>query len=115
MEPLLEPEKNEKDETQLHSPVDEDLCIRSNTKLEFPDLCGIFLGEFGKKMYGAIIIVIFYGTLAAYISVFSNTFSFVFSFTSNSELNFYIYLAIFACVTIPLSCLDLYEQVNTQY
>ena len=58
-----------------------------------------------------------YGTLAAYSTVFAYALSERFSiFTpyDNPETDYLVFLAVFAVIVVPLSCMELTEQVYVQ-
>lgn len=75
-------------------------------------LCGMFLGPLLEIIYITFLATYMFGTLWAYSTVFSNAFARKCPvFGPYSYLGF---LAIFSCVVIPLSCLDLKEQLIVQ-
>ena len=73
-------------------------------KFEVSELCEIFLGPIGKAIYILIISIYMYGTLWAYATVFSNALSAHFPLGISS---YYLYLALFACLALPVSCMEL--------
>ena len=88
--------------------------IVSCHKFEFPELCELFLGEHGKRLYSLTAALLFYGTLASLCCIFSTSLSCHFGIFGSSSLNFYFYLFIFSLVVIPLSCCELSEQYELQ-
>ena len=82
-----------------------------NKKFEVTELCSIFLGSYGKRMYTFCITIYLYCTLLAYSTVFANAFA---SHFNIGEASYHIYLTLFACMVIPLSCMELSEQILIQ-
>lgn len=87
------------------------LCVVGKRKFELTELCQIFLGERARQLYTLSVSLYLYGTLWAYGTVFSN------SMTANlpiSSDSYFIYLFIFAGVAVPMSCMELSEQISMQ-
>ncbi|KAJ1434039.1 transmembrane amino acid transporter protein-domain-containing protein [Ochromonadaceae sp. CCMP2298] len=80
-------------------------------RMELTELCALFLGYQGKRVFSVLIMVYIYGTLWAYCTVFAKAFSAVFDLGAAS---YYIYLSVFAVIVVPLSCMELAEQVYVQ-
>ena len=86
------------------------LCIVGDRKFEIPELCEMFLGVRGRDAYMITIVLYLYGTLWAYSTVFSTALSSYIPFS-----NSYIwYLILFSLFVIPISLLDLTEQILVQ-
>jgi len=95
--------------SQLHPIV----VVRSsnNGRVEMTELCRMFLGERAKQAFACVIAVYMYGTLWAYITVFAKAFAIVFNF---SPYSYQLYLVLFAFIVVPLSLMELSEQVYVQ-
>lgn len=85
--------------------------IIGNQKFEVTELCSIFLGTYGKRIYTFCITVYLYCTLVAYSTVFANSFA---SHFNIGESSYFFYLSLFGCIVIPLSCMELSEQISIQ-
>jgi amino acid permease len=85
-------------------------AVRPRRK-EITELCEIFLGKTGKRVYTIVIGVLVYGVLWAYSTVFANSFSALFPLGTYS---YPIYLVVFACIVVPLSLMEFSEQVHVQ-
>ena len=105
------PDSNQKDAaSQLHTIV----VVRSgppSCRVEMTELCRMFLGERAKQAFACVISVYMYGTLWAYITVFAKAFAMVFNFSTYS---YELYLVLFAFIVVPLSLMELSEQVYVQ-
>lgn len=80
-------------------------------RVEMTELCRMFLGERAKQAFACVISVYMYGTLWAYITVFAKAFAIVFNFSTYS---YELYLVLFAFIVVPLSLMELSEQVYIQ-
>jgi amino acid permease len=85
--------------------------IVGSLKIEIPELCELFLGIKGKLIYMVMISICMYGCLWCYATVFSNAFS---THLPINDYSYYIYLFIFSVIVIPLTCMELREQVTFQ-
>mmetsp|Transcript_12567 Transcript_12567/g.20248 ORF Transcript_12567/g.20248 Transcript_12567/m.20248 type:complete len:578 (+) Transcript_12567:272-2005(+) len=86
-------------------------------KFELSALCRVFLGRHGVQIYTFVICVYLCGALWAYTSVFSSAMATALPIVAgedNESLNYLCYAIIFGCVVVPLSCLELDEQVPIQ-
>ena len=112
-------------------------------KFEVNALCRIFLGKRGVRIYTLVISLYMCGTLWAYTSVFASAMATAFPlFSSGSQqqqgttddilmsddliaalhltsvspasINYFCYAVLFGCIVVPLSCLELDEQVPLQ-
>jgi len=104
------PDSNQMDAaSHLHSIV----VVRSgqSCRVEMTELCRMFLGERAKQAFACVISVYMYGTLWAYITVFAKAFAIVFNFSTYS---YELYLVLFAFIVVPLSLMELSEQVYIQ-
>ena len=108
--------------------------IVKDRKFEMNALCRVFLGKRGLHIFTLILSLYMCGTLWAYTSVFSSALARafpIFSETDNGDidnifhldltigessesLNYSFYAIVFACIVVPLSCLELEEQVPLQ-
>ena len=92
-----------------------------NTKsrrIEMTEMCELFLGPNGRRIFSYLIGIYMYGTLWAYCTVFAKAFSVQFALNGEENpedgLSYYIYLFIFACLVVPLSLMELSEQIYIQ-
>mmetsp|Transcript_17329 Transcript_17329/g.29304 ORF Transcript_17329/g.29304 Transcript_17329/m.29304 type:complete len:427 (+) Transcript_17329:273-1553(+) len=101
---------NSKLELAMHrlTHLDRRGSITKKRKIELTELCDLFLGPWGKRVFSLVIAVYMYGTLWAYCTVFAKAFAAVFG------ASYELFLAIFACVVVPLSCMELSEQIYVQ-
>eukprot|EP00592_Proboscia_alata_P011496 CAMPEP_0194387006 /NCGR_PEP_ID=MMETSP0174-20130528/89551_1 /TAXON_ID=216777 /ORGANISM="Proboscia alata, Strain PI-D3" /LENGTH=340 /DNA_ID=CAMNT_0039176709 /DNA_START=187 /DNA_END=1206 /DNA_ORIENTATION=- len=85
-------------------------------KFEVNALCRVFLGKPTMYFYTLVLSVYIYFTLWAYTAVFSSAMAQAFPFSTNGdEDESYLYYACaFAAIVVPLSCLELNEQVIVQ-
>jgi len=105
--------------------------IVKDRKFEVNALCRIFLGKRGLRIYTLVISLYMCGALWAYTSVFASAMAMAIPiFSSDQEgivsefashlasspasLNYLCYAIIFGCIVVPLSCLELDEQVPLQ-
>ena len=94
--------------------IDESILVGKHT-FEVTELCDKFLGPLGVRVYSVFIALYFYGTLWAYSSVFANSFDAIFGSSIDGESGAYeVFLVIFACIVVPISMLELTEQVYIQ-
>ncbi|KAL3923430.1 MAG: hypothetical protein SGILL_001663 [Bacillariaceae sp.] len=85
-------------------------------KFEVPALCRVFLGKYGLQSYTVVICLYLMGALWAYTSVFASAMATALPwFAADDEaFNYLCYAILFGCVVVPLSCLELDEQVPLQ-
>ena len=81
---------------------------------EITDLCYLYLGNIGKNLYMVFLILFIYGALWAYACVYAHTMSTVFTLTFLGMSAYNSQLALFSVVALPLSLIELTEQVNIQ-
>lgn len=101
---------------QIHSSQDLPLLLTvKKRKYEMPTLCQLFLGHYGKVFYMLCLSVYIYGALLAYGTVFANSVATMFPLPApHAEVSYVLYLGLFAVLVIPLSCLELTEQISVQ-
>lgn len=88
-----------------------------SSRYEITELCDILLGHRGRDIYTGIICVYMYGALWAYAAVFANALAahVPLAFLGGSEHASYLgYLALFAVLTVPLTCMEMKDQVSVQ-
>ncbi|KAG7362719.1 transmembrane amino acid transporter [Nitzschia inconspicua] len=84
-------------------------------KFEVNALCRVFLGKFGLQLYTMVICLYLCGALWAYTSVFSSAMATALPlFGEDAYFSYTCYAILFGCVVVPLSCLELDEQVPLQ-
>jgi len=86
-------------------------------KFEINALCRVFLGKrFGLHLYTFFLSIYVYCTLWAYTSVFASAMSKALPVFDNGDPdgNYLWYAVIFAVLVVPLSCMELNEQVAMQ-
>lgn len=89
--------------------------VLGDGKVEVPEVCEVFLGLNGRRVYTFFVSVYLYGAMWAYSSVFSSALSEELKLPNLSKDESYlVYLAIFALFMIPLTCKELTEQVYIQ-
>ena len=87
--------------------------LLGNAKVEVPEVCEVFLGLKGRRIYTLFVSIYLYGAMWAYSSVFSSALSDQLPFPGLSEDESYlIYLAIFAVLMIPLTCKGFFLNVD---
>jgi hypothetical protein len=87
------------------------LWLVGSEKYEISEMCEMFLGVTGIRLFSLIASLYFYGTLAAYTTVFTNSCVTNFPVGSYSYL---IYLAIFGLLVVPACCMELKDQMTLQ-
>lgn len=107
------------------------LVVRPERKFEVNTLCRVFLGKTGLRLYTTFICLYIYCTLWAYTSVFSSamaqtiplrrptwgqdtTTTTTTSHQENADFSYLVFALIFAALVVPLSCMELHEQVTMQ-
>jgi hypothetical protein len=85
---------------------------------EVTDLVKLFLGPIHYSLYKISLLALMYIGLLAYTQVFCVTLHALLfptpSSSSNSSNNYYLPLIIFSSIVLPLSCMELEEQITTQ-
>jgi amino acid permease len=85
-------------------------------KFEVNALCRVFLGKYGLQSYTVVICLYLMGALWAYTSVFASAMATALPWFSEEDhdFNYLCYAVLYGCVVVPLSCLELDEQVPLQ-
>lgn len=85
-------------------------------KFEINSLCRVFIGKFGLRLYTGFICLYIYCTLWAYTCVFASAMAKAAPFFADGDVdtNYLIYAIIFAVMVVPMSCMELDEQVTVQ-
>jgi hypothetical protein len=105
-----------------------DYLVSSARTFEVTDLFGTFMGARARSVYVTVLSGYMYGALWAYSTVFAASFSAnvpVFFLNGGNTCNieeegtaclgpFFVWLSVFAVLAVPLSCLELKEQVSVQ-
>lgn len=99
----------------------------TDRKFEMNELCGVFIGKWGKLSFSVGLFVYMTTGLWSFGSVFGISLTSKIPILSSGPCNMYevplssgchetylIYMAIFAAVVVPLSCLELKEQISIQ-
>jgi len=107
---------NSTDENHKQLQEEEDLLMIQNRKFDLTELCHIFLGPRGQKIYSAYVCLDIYSYLWVYASVFANAMSTAFQTTTDEdEQDLYPwFIGLFAIIVIPMSVLELSEQTFFQ-
>lgn len=92
------------------SALSDDELISGIKELEVTDLAQEFLGPWGKLSYQCTLMALTYVGLLAYTQVFNDTF--LKQVWPSAPR--YLPPALFGLIVVPLSCLDLSEQIHTQ-
>jgi hypothetical protein len=82
--------------------------------IEIPELCHMFLGSTGRSWYLSALALYIYGALSAYCTVFAQSLSAHVPVFNTLQSNYNMYLAIFFVCVVPLSCMELEEQIELQ-
>jgi hypothetical protein len=99
------------------------LTISTNTSttptpyknLEVTDLVKLFLGPIHYYTYKISLLALMYIGLLAYTQVFCATlYALLYSSSSSNSGNYYLPLLIFCSIVVPLSCMELEEQITMQ-
>jgi hypothetical protein len=113
-----------------HNSSSQQWLVRHERKFEVNTLCRVFLGKTGLRLYTTFICLYIYCTLWAYTSVFSSamaqtiplrkptwghdTTTTTTSHQDNADFSYLVFALIFAALVVPLSCMELHEQVTMQ-
>lgn len=114
-------------EQQLQSPPAEDeheRLVVGARRIDIPELTHIFLGATGFKIYSICVSVYLYGAQWSFTSVFGSALSstwphfsllgIVESNSSTANDSYPLYVGLYACIVVPMSCLELHEQKMIQ-
>lgn len=102
--PSLHREKEESDKRY---------CVR-DIKFEYTELVHMFLGTLAEKIYVFSVSLTQYLTLWGFTAVFSSAVAVQFPIVHDFVADYNLYVLAYAAVVIPLSCLNLNEQVLFQ-
>jgi hypothetical protein len=83
-------------------------------KIEITELCEIYLGRKGKAAYSIFVSIYMYSLLWAYSSVFGNALAAHVPIFGDQNIDYLIYLLVYAMLVVPLSCIELNEQKKFQ-
>ena len=92
----------------------EELAIVRERKFEVIDLCRMYFGEIGEKALIFSVALDVYFELWAFVSVFASSSAREMPLAKNFGRDYYLYACIFAAIVVPMSCLELREQVQFQ-
>jgi len=83
-------------------------------KFEVNTLCRVYLGKPGLRVFTLFICLYMCGLLWAYTSVFSSAMAKALPLVEDDSSDYVCYAIIFGLIVVPLSCLELTEQVAIQ-
>ena len=117
--PLDKEDLNGEEENLLKASTDEDemdseFLMVKERKFEMSDLIRIFVSERSSVAFVTLLSFSLFMTLWVYTVVFVDVFQDLFPVSSDREINAVIYSFIYAAVVVPLSCMELREQVFFQ-
>jgi len=96
------------------TPKTKDYLIKQR-KFEVNSLCRVYLGKTGLHIYTVSICLYIYCTLWAYTCVFASAMSTAAPLFSNDvDTNYLIFAIVFALLVVPMSCMEMHEQVTVQ-
>jgi amino acid permease len=104
----------ESDDESNGSDIKNLLVLQGKHKYELTELCKIFLGDTGLKVYGISVALDCYGFLWAYASVFGAAMAHSFPLFGPGVDCYQIYVILFAVIVVPMSFLELAEQASMQ-
>ncbi|OEU19627.1 hypothetical protein FRACYDRAFT_235686 [Fragilariopsis cylindrus CCMP1102] len=90
------------------------LVVQGKHRYELTELCKIFLGDTGLKVYGISVALDCYGFLWAYASVFGAAMAHSFPLFGPGVDCYHMYVILFAIIVVPMSFLELAEQASMQ-
>eukprot|EP00559_Dactyliosolen_fragilissimus_P007212 CAMPEP_0184864074 /NCGR_PEP_ID=MMETSP0580-20130426/13620_1 /TAXON_ID=1118495 /ORGANISM="Dactyliosolen fragilissimus" /LENGTH=440 /DNA_ID=CAMNT_0027362711 /DNA_START=348 /DNA_END=1667 /DNA_ORIENTATION=- len=88
--------------------------VVKDRKFEYAELCRIFLGNVGESSYLFSVVVNFFLQLWGYTAVFSSAMAVVLPLRHDFDQDYRLYTFAYAIVVVPLSCIELKEQVVFQ-
>mmetsp|Transcript_30360 Transcript_30360/g.55006 ORF Transcript_30360/g.55006 Transcript_30360/m.55006 type:complete len:597 (+) Transcript_30360:137-1927(+) len=85
-------------------------------KFEINSLCRVFLGKIGLRIYTGFICIYVYCLLWAYTSVFASSMARAAPLFADgdTDTNYLIFAIVFAAMVVPMSCMEMDEQVVVQ-
>jgi amino acid permease len=87
--------------------------VVDSERFEVSDLLSLFVGQASERVFIILISLYTYGTLWSYCAVFSKAMATTFPLGDGVD-SVTAYLFFFACIVIPLTCLEVTEQVYVQ-
>jgi hypothetical protein len=113
-------------EAKNHEQKIDELFYIGSRKFEINEMCAMFLGRIGKILYEIALSLYMYGGLWSYAAVFAQSMASTAPFYlpkigwytcdalhdngANCHILYLIYVALFAMIVVPLTCLNLTEQ-----
>ena len=88
-----------------------------DSRYEVTELCEVLLGPRGRDLYTGVVCVYMYGSMWAYASVFGSALAahVPLPFLPGGEhASYLLYLGTFGLVTVPLTCMEMKDQVSLQ-
>lgn len=92
----------------------QEILMVKDRKFEYTELCRMFLGNIGEKSYVASVALSITLQLWGYTAVFSSAMAEEVPLGFGFDGDYRIYTLLFAAVVVPVSCLELKEQVAFQ-
>ena len=86
----------------------------STRKFEIVEMCTLFLGGNARRAYMATLGLYMFGTLWVYTTVFGHAMASTVQVVGVVETDYLIWVAVFAVVVVPLTCMELREQMGVQ-
>jgi amino acid permease len=83
-------------------------------KFEIGELCAMFMGRRFAQFYTVVVSVYMYGCLWVFSAVFGKALAYHLTIGDNVEWSYAFYLVLFAAIVVPLSCMELTEQIAMQ-
>jgi len=90
------------------------LLMVKERKFELSDLTRVFLGERISIAYVTMLTFSLFMTLWVYTVVFDAVFINVVPISDNKDINAAIFTILYGCIVVPITCLELKEQVSIQ-
>ena len=109
---------NSKDIESISEAISEAMLpVIAHRKFEVTTLIRIFLGKYLSLFFSATIVGDMLGILWLYAIVFASTLAESMQIAPNAsvETNYYCYLIIYAALVLPISCLNVVDQLWIQY
>ena len=109
---------NSKDIESISEAISEGMLpVIAHRKFEVTTLIRIFLGKYLSLFFSATIVGDMLGILWLYAIVFASTLAESMQIAPNAsvETNYYCYLIIYAALVLPISCLNVLDQLWIQY
>jgi Transmembrane amino acid transporter protein len=96
--------------------------VQNERKFEVNTQCRVFLGKTGLRLYTTFICLYIYCTLWAYTSVFASAMAQTIPLrwgnnghdVEDEDFSYLVFALVFAALVVPLSCMELHEQVTMQ-